>query len=294
MSKTPYVFYRFLIAKTNNGKQITSKEFSDMLYDNTGIEVAYRKSNPTPADYDTSWIETENFKLPDSGRDFFTCQIARHLTERKSKQYNKQSDSLYYTHIPTDEYSSCKAIFIPSIGIAAFSDQSGGDSLSAQSGASRFAAIIKKLTTYHCTISLAATTFDLEIALSNWKLENFSFTARPFNPSIRKPGDLLHDLLQGDNAQIVGHAKPNKEGPLTPSENGIIQEITGLARYGYAEYGATGQTPSGLTARIAKSKPSSDGVPQPLQIKIYVPSGQSDAEHWNHVAKAITETYAAK
>lgn len=290
MDFIPYVFYRYRVFDIRNDKTLTPIQFWDLLCENTNIEVPYRKSDPSEADKDTSWVEPDNDTLIYNGRkkNIYTCQIAKHITFRRAKQYDKNSDKIYFEEKPTDEYATSRAVFVPSIGIVGFSDKSGDGNINAQSAASRFAAIVRFLHHTGCEISLASTSTDLENALKNWELSDFSFTARPFNPTVRTPGDKLHPLLHNDNARIVGHARPNKKDALVVSNDGFINEVAGLARRGYAEYGATGKTPSGYIAKIAKSK-NPEKVDR--QIKIYIPFEGSLKNHIVGVAKTALETY---
>ena len=290
MDLIPYIFYRYRVFNIKNDRTLTPIQFWKLLCDNTNIEVAYRKSEPSEADKDTSWVEPDEDSLVYENEEklVFTCQIARHITSRRTKQYDKDNDKIFFVDRPTDEYATSRAVFVPSIGIVGFSDKSGDGNINAQSAASRFASIIRSLKHMECAIAVAASATDLENALRNWELSIFSFTARPFNPTVRTPGDKLHSLLHNDNAKIVGNAKPNKESALVVSEDGFINEVAGLARKGYAEYGATGKTPSGYVAKIAKSK-NPDKYDR--QIKIYIPFGGSLSSHIIGVAKTALETY---
>lgn len=290
MDFIPYVFYRYRVFDIRDDRTLTPKQFWTLLCKNTNIEVAYRKSDPSESDKDTSWVEPDENTLSHNGgkNKIFTCQIARHITSRRAKQYDKGNDKIFFEERSTDEYATSRAVFVPSVGIVGFSDKSGDGNINAQSAASRFATIARTLHYTGCEISLAATSTDLENALKNWELSDFSFTARPFNPTVRTPGDKLHPLLHNDNAKIVGHARPNKKTALVVSDDGFINEVAGLARRGYAEYGATGKTPSGYIAKIAKSK-----NPEKIerQIKIYIPFEGSLNNHILGVAKTALETY---
>lgn len=291
MQTIPYTFYRYSITNKHSKKVISPIILWNLLCENTGKEVPYRKKDPRPIDFDTSWVEPDEFSLElDSSYSIYTCQIARHLTTRKAKQYDKQNDRLFHTRVSTSEYATSRAIFIPQIAIVAFADQTGEGAINASSASSRFATIVRYDKKYDCDIELAATTSDLESALRNWSLTDFSFTARPFNPTIRTPGDKLHPLLKEDNAKIVGHARPNKNSALTVSEDGFISEITGLAQHGYAEYGASGKTPSGFLARIAKVTQRHHADTE-RQIKIFIPIETNLEAHILNVARTAIETY---
>lgn len=291
MSAVPYLFYRYSLVRGT--KALTATDLWNILCDNTNIEVAYRKRYPADKDKDTSWIMPEEYELIFNGDAYtiISCFIARHIMLRSCNGYDKENDTIFKKEESTDEYAVCRTIFIPRIGIVAFADLSGEAYIGANSAVSRFDTIIRKITDVDCSLQLASTYADIKDALKKWTLTDFSYTARPFNPSIKKPGDLLHPLLAADNAAISGSARPNKEGALLVSDTGFINEVTGMAEHGYAEYGAKGTTPSGFIAKVIKPKKGKGNIPE-AKIKIYIPDEGGEKTHVLNVAKTALETYS--
>jgi hypothetical protein len=285
---TPYSFYRYSIFRRD--VLLTFSQQWDLLVDNLGREIAYRKSNPGELDKDTCIITPDKTTIAMNeandkvGVLFFS--IAKHIDTRMANMYNRESDSLSRETVPTDEYVVGNLVMIPSVGLVAASDGNSPEDLNAASSVGRFAAIIRSVADHKIEIASATTFSYLRTALKSWKLDEFSFTARPFNPSVRTPGDKLHHLLVDDNAKVSGKAKPNKGEHLRFSDEGWMSEVTGLADRGYGEYGAVGTTADGYHARIIKTAPDSK---KPPIIKVYIPPKTSKEEHVQAVAITLLE-----
>ncbi|MEW6215955.1 MAG: hypothetical protein AB1478_12260, partial [Nitrospirota bacterium] len=258
--------------------------------DNLGKEIAYRKAIPSEVDKDTSIVTPDKTTIlhPKSKQSIAVlfCSIAKHIDTRSVNKYDRAVDEISREYISTDEYAIGDLILIPSAQLLAAADKSNPEDLNARSTIGRFISIVRVLTKYDIQIEPATSPGYLQSALKNWKLEEFSFTARPFNPSVRTPGDKLHPLLAGDNAKLVGKEKPNKGEHLIYSEQGLMNEVTGLADRGYGEYGAVGTTSQGYHARIEKADPTGNRQPK---IKVYIPPKSSKEEHVKAVATSLLE-----
>lgn len=288
MQNTPYNFFRYSIFEGSTF--LSASEQWDLLIDNINREVAYRKTYPTELDKDTSIIMPDRTAVSNPKNnapvDVFFFSIAKHINTRKANKYDKSSDQLSRKEVSTDEYIVGDLVMIPIASLIAASDRSEPEDLNASSSTNRFATIVRSIPNHQIVIESAASHGYLKSALANWQLEEFSFTVRPFNPSVKTPGDKMHKLLIEDNAKVFGKAKPNKGDRLKFSDDGIMSEVTGLADRGYGEYGAKGTTGSGYHARIEKSAPESR---RPPQIKVYIPMKVSKEEHAKAVAITLLE-----
>lgn len=287
MGNKPYSFYNYKIS--NNSYILSARDQWSLLNDCLGKEVPYRKSTDSRAFYDTSIITPGRTSITTqkyNTLDVLFFSIARHIDTRKANKYDKINDKLAYTDVPTDEYIVGDIILLPHVHLLAASDRTTQEYLNASSTTRRFVSIVKFLKKYDIKILPASSKNYIKTALATWKINEFSFTARPFNPSVRTPGDRLHELLVQDNAKVVGKAKPNKGEQLIVSDEGWINEVTGLADRGYGEYGAVGTTEKGYFARIEKSAPESSKLPK---IKVYIPEALSQEKHVQTVAETLLE-----
>lgn len=270
MFGTPYVFYRYKIVEDD--VLLTTADQWELLTENVGRMVAYRRSNPTPRDMDTYLIMPDHYSVvhPKSREEltihFFN--VAKHITSRKTHKYEQDKNDLVKIEVSADEDIFGSVVTIPRLGLLAASDRTGNDYLNAKSTVARFATIIRSIPSIAMQFELASSLEDLGTAVKNWSLDEFSFTAKPYNPTVRVPGDKMHELLEPDNAKVIGRAKANKGEKLVYSDEGLINEITGLAERGYAEYGAKGKTAQGYFAMIEKANPYKNKAPK---IRVFVP-----------------------
>ena len=291
MENTPYCFYKYDMYE-NEASLGVSQQW-DLLINNIGREVAYRKADPSDFDKDTSIITPDHTQVKTnySNVPFFHVlyfSIAKHITTRQANVYDKKQDLLKKEEFSTDEYVIGSIYMVPAVGLLAVADRSTQENLNATTTASRFATIVKSIPNHTINITPASSYDFLQSALSSWDLEEFTYSACPFNPSVSTPGDKIHSLIDQDNARIIGKAKPNKGKHLNYSDDGWIKEVTGLAEKGYGEYGATGTTQQGYHARIQKSDPKAS---KPPKIKVYIPPKQTSEEHAKAVAMTLLEIY---
>ncbi|MBG0777100.1 MAG: hypothetical protein H0S85_11800 [Desulfovibrionaceae bacterium] len=290
MNNTPYIFYSYSLSCVD--VLLTTSEQWDLLLDNLGREIAYRKTSPTEQDRDTCIITPDKTTILNDSNgevvDVLYFSIAKHIDSRKAIKYDKSADILSRESVAADEYLVGNIVMIPLLGLLAASDRSSQEDMNAKSSTNRFRAIVREIPLHSISIESAASYEYLREALKNWQLDEFSFTVRPFNPSVKTPGDKLHSLLSPDNAKVMGKEKPNKGDHLTFSEEGLMNEVTGLADRGYGEYGTVGTTVDGYHARIEKTAPESR---KPPRIKVFVPPMSSKEAHVQAVAKTLLEIY---
>jgi hypothetical protein len=202
--------------------------------------------------------------------------------------------------VATDEIRHTKFIALPLLSVLAV-DASGGDrALGASSAVGRFSAIVETLIDdASVEVNFAGTPEDARKALESWKLDEFSFTVRPFNPTPRKLGEKMHELLLSDRVgtlQAVARPMPGED--MRDSHEGLISEATGLSDAGYGQYGARGTTPDGLQAKLTKPKFTLDKEKNKIAqshnrtLKVYIPKGDSPDAEESAIVKALVDLYA--
>ncbi len=129
-------------------------------------------------------------------------------------------------------------------------------------------------------------------------MDRFTFTARPFNPTVRKPGDVLHDLLAADHAGLINAViTPDPSHQMRDSKEGIIAEATDLSDANYGQIGATGTTPGGLKASLSKPKFDLDKTKNAKHqaenraLKVYIEGKAGDDDEEAGVVNALLELH---
>lgn len=295
---TPYLFCRYLITENETG--ITSDDEWRMLEEVRGRPIAYRVREPNESDMDT-FLMRPRAKIVSSYK-VHTWEIAQDVKFRERMRYDRRTDEVAEEMVETDEIRMTKFIAIPRLGVFAVEDALSERSLGAKSAVARFRSILEQLIDdVDVTVNFAGTPQDAQRALDTWKLEQFSFTVRPFNPTVRKLGEKIHELMTSDHVGMLrAVATPIDGEDMRDSHEGIISEAKGLTEAGYGQYGAIGTTPDGLRASLSKPTFSMDknknikAQAQARTLKVYIPKGDSAEEDEHGIVKALLDLYGDK
>lgn len=269
----------------------------DLLNEVLGRPIAYRVSQPTPDDYNTYIMKPRSKAL--FGYSIHTWEVAQDIKFRERSRYDRTNDDVREEIVPTDEIRHTKFVAVPLLGVVAVDDSLSDRTLGARSAVGRFRSILEShRDNIDVTVSFAGTPQDAQRALQTWSLDQFSFTVRPFNPTPRKPGDVMDELMKSDGVGILrAIAKPDGEEDMRDSHSGLIAEARGLSDAGYGQYGATGTTPGGLRASISKPKFSIDKrknletAAQNRTLKVYIERCDTTDEEESAVVKALIDLY---
>ncbi len=293
----PYCFYRYILRE--NEKPLPFAEQLEILQELEGLEIAYRKANPSELDKDTSIANLGHFVETFQNREervihFF---IAKRITERKvykREEVGGRKIIREAVRSAEDECAVCQVVALPSRGLMALEDRSGESHLPARSGINRLSAIIRQIRDLRLDFEDFSKIEDLRRYIRSFDVHTVSFKARYANPSIDAPGDELHEWLLTNNAYIVGNAKAfqDEEGRkiIRNPDEGFIGEILGLAQRGYAEIGIDGTTSQGYRIKTEKKPRGEDQRYYP--VRIYVPYNSIDEtweDHLRNVAKVLIE-----
>jgi hypothetical protein len=291
---TPYLFCKYEISIADD--PLSSREQEKLFAQIKGRPIAHRVRDPSPDDATTFLMKPRLKKV--GTVDVLTWSVADQIGYRELTRYDKTKDDEFSALEETDEIRRTKFIAVPSLGALAVEDRISERTLGARSAVSRFIALCAKLAKADARVVYAGTSQDVQKALDTWDLERFTFTVRPFNPTIRKPGDKLDELLKSDHVGVMqGVAFPSGEASMKDSHEGLIAETKGLTDHGYGQIGATGTTPEGFRAALSKPKFDMDKVKNKERqaanrtLKVYIPTGDSISEEEACVVKALIEMY---
>jgi hypothetical protein len=291
----PYLFCRYVILDDED--PITPEEEWSMLNEIKGQPIAYRVSDPKPDDFDTFLMRPR--RKQHAGNTVHTWVVARDIRERERSRHDKRADDVIDDLVSTEEIKHTKFIAIPRLGVFAVDDSISDRTLGAKSAVSRFVAIIEQnVADSEVRVNFAGTPGDAQKALETWTLDQFSFTVRPFNPTPRKLGEQIHELMIADHVgKLTAIATPLEGKDMKDSHEGLIAEAKGLTEAGYGQYGATGTTPDGLRASISKPKFTMDkeknkqAQAQNRTLKVYIPKGNNVEEDEAALIKALLDLY---
>ena len=176
-----------------------------------------------------------------------TWELAKDLTYRERTRYKGDVDDTYDEIVATEEIRRARFVALPTRNILAIQDRSSDRQFGAYAALARFEKIIEELTDYEFWYEFAGSPQDVNRALETWTLDRFNFTVRPFNPTPKKPGDVLHAMMVADHAgRMRAVVSADYSHEMRDSHGGIIAEVKGLSDKGFGQYGASGRTPNGL------------------------------------------------
>jgi hypothetical protein len=292
---TAYLFCRYLISDDED--PITPDEEWKLLQEIKGQVIAYRVREPNPDDFDTYLMKPRRKQI--AGNTVHTWAVAQDIKYRERSRYDRKTDEVTDDQVETEEIRHTKFIAIPRLQVFAVDDSFSERTLGAKSAVSRFAAIVEQLVPESdVRVNFAGTSADAQRALETWKLDQFSFTVRPFNPTPRKLGEQIHELMIKDHVGTLrAVATPIEGEDMKDSHQGLISEAKGLTEAGYGQYGASGTTPDGLKASLSKPKFTMDkeknkqAQAQNRTLKVYILKGHSNEEDEAAIVKALLDLY---
>jgi hypothetical protein len=292
---TAYLFCRYTVL--DDGDPIAPDEEWEILQEIRAQPIAYRVRQPQPNDFDTFLMKPRRKSI--RGYTVHTWEIAQDVRIRTRTRYHREDDEVSDDQVATDEIKHTKFVSLPLLGVLAVDDSVGDRTVGARSAVGRFAAVVETLVEdTEVIVNLAGTPDDARRALETWTLDEFTFTVRPFNPTPRKLGEKIHELLMKDHVgrlQAVARAAPGKD--MRDSHQGLISEATGLSDEGYGQYGARGTTPDGYRAKINKPKFTMDkeknkiAQAQNRTLKVYIPRGDNPEAEEGAIVKALIDLY---
>lgn len=171
--------------------------------------------------------------------------VGRRVGTRVTVQPDADGSTLELREVPDQGVHYSDFAAIPRLGVMAVDDRSGDPHLGGKPAIIRFQAIFEHLEGGSATIHLTTTNADVQRALGQWQLTEFSFVVRPANP--HPPGDLSRALSEEYQKDGIGRERgtfrPLAGERMRPSEDGPIAAVKELAEDGYGQYSFKGVTP---------------------------------------------------
>jgi len=293
MSDLNFLFFRYDL--TADDIALSGTDQYQLLKENEGREFAYRKpESPSNRDSRVLVVNQTSVALAEGEKEYQVIYFRadRHVTERSFERFDKVAQQYQLNTEETDEDHWGRAVMIPELKIICASDQTKEGRLKASGIIGRLQSLVRLIPGHKLVCNPAVDRAALEKAMRTWKIEKFSFDARPFNPHPSRPGDLMSALLKSNNGQLSGSVTPWKGDTLDipEKEDNFVREIEGLAHKGYGHYGATGRTEEGYEAKIKKPSPSKEKS-EPESLSILFSAMDSEEQLAKAVARSALRIY---
>ena len=293
----PFLFCRYTISR--NDRPLGASEQLTLLNSIRGRVVAYRKVDPSEGDRNTFAMKPSTFNI--GHRRSLVWYVGYYVGIRSEASYNQADDDIIERLVETNGIKFTKFIAVPSLGAVAVQDQTGDIHLSGASGISRFKAIARDVQGISAEIELAASNQDVMNALNVWSIEQFTFNLRPFNPTARRMGRLLHELfVANDIGKMRGVAQPSHGHYIQNPSEGFVGEAVGLVSAGYGQMSLKGRTAGGQEASFGKpvfsdsQDENAKRQERPRSLRVYFEPAESDESLNMEVAQTLVDFYAPK
>jgi hypothetical protein len=223
--------------------------------------------------------------------------VGYRVTRRVENRWNEGTDD--YDLVPTeaDDTVFTRFVALPRLGVVAVKDGTG-DRLSAISGMGRLKSIISAHSPIMLHYEKTAQAADIDRAMQFFRLTEFSFDVRPFNPHPSSPGERLDELMrEAGVGRFKGRAKPATTSKMKADDGGLIAEAVGLSRAGYGQYSLKAETDSGATLSYGRPQFNQDrdrnaaAADRPRVLRVAVPQDDPDMTPEEHVVSVMLELF---
>lgn len=221
------------------------------------------------------------------------------VSVRQVNDYDAETDDIKPRFEESRDVKWERFVAVPDLGALAVSDQSGENHIGARQAITRFQTVFENTVPGgEADIRLSASREDVDAAISAWRLEEFSFTVRPFNPSVRRQGRKLHEALEREKiASLRAVARARAGEALVVEEGDLLSDAVGLARAGYGQIGFKGKTATGQDAQFKKPtfspnrQENEDAQDTEQALRVLIEPQLSDMELFQEVTRALIEFY---
>lgn len=295
MRAVNYVLYRYEVTDEDDNV-VGGRAHHAMLEDSRGKPTSYRAE-----DTSTTRKNTLMRLRPEHIHEEFvlTFDVGYSITERLERRWDTEADEYNRVSVSADDLIFTSFVLIPRLSVVAVRD-GHTDQLSASAGMGRLRSIIENHSDYWFRYSKSANPDDVDHAMRTFRLTEFSFDVRPFNPHPAAPGERLHELMiEAGVGRFRGKAEPSSTKPMSAEEEGLVAEAVGLSRKGYGQFSLKAETESG--AKLTFGKPpfqqdrerSAAAAERPRMLKVAVPYDDPDMTEQEHVVSVMLELFGA-
>ncbi len=295
----PYVFCTYSVDR--NGDGLSAREQLQLLEAIRGRPIVYRKSDADAADADTLAMRPKKFTT--YGHEIISWAVGYYVKQRTEATYDSSVDEIATRHFRANGIRYTNFVAIPALHRVAVCDRSSDTFLPAKAGIARLKAILRHAARdYSLDIVMSASPQDVTRALKQWRLKEFSYTVRPFNPHPRDPGRELSEMFKRDGiGRLSGKAIPSAGKVMSMNSGGYIEQTVGLAESGYGQIGFSGTTKDGLNASVKKPKFTLDRdqnektQTEPRMLRVMIEPSSDDVEKESRdVARAMLDFYGER
>lgn len=287
MNATPYVFHSYSILKEMSDDEVPTKQHLSIFKSVHKAPIAYRKLDPSEGDKDTMLVVLKSRQIKNN--QVISFFISKRIAERKINIYHRIKDEFEEGLEGTSDSARAFIVVVPYLKKMAIQDKTGEHNINESSAISRLKKIIDEIAKHRMISEYAASAEQVRQAFTVWKIDEVTYSARPFNPHASTPGDILSAQMANNNSTISGRVKARK-GILQDLKNGFIGELLGLSEKGYAEVGAKGKTDAGFIAQIGKSNLKED-VNEPMKIRVMMPERAEIEDHVSDIVDVMEQIY---
>ena len=270
----PYLFCRYMLEigdeSLNEDAQFVS------LSELQGQYFAHGPTAQRERRFDSVVMRPRRFEV--DGDIILSWSIGQKINQRVAAEYDEEQDQLYLIGQDDSSLRYADFVAVPRLGVLAVDDRSGDYRLGGKSAIRRFQSVYRNLEDGRADIELNTLKEDVDRALENWELTEFTFVARPYNP--HPPGDLSEALSEQFKADGIGlyraSAKPAEGRRMQPKDDGHIAAARELADAGYGQYSVAGYTGDGHRAKIKQPRFEEEvqknmkRQEEPRELRVYI------------------------
>ncbi|HBC14316.1 MAG: hypothetical protein CMH88_15615 [Oceanibulbus sp.] len=294
MRYASYVLYRYAIFDGADDL-VEHERHRKIVRSARGEGAPYRSRDPGAGDLNNYIMRYKSKTI--EGEKASVFDVGYKIASRVENRWDETTDEFDLVKTTANDVVFTRVILIPKLGLAAVKDGSG-DRLPARSGIGRTRSIIEFVTDYTFDYAKTAEFDDVERAMKLYRVVEFDFKVRPFNPHPKNPGDRLHELMQiAKVGSLRGHAEPSAAGGMKKEEEGLLDEVVGLSKSGYGRFNLKAETNTGAKIAFGQTRFTGDrekdeaASQRPRELKVSVPRDDVESREEAQVVKVIKELF---
>ena len=277
IKRLPFLFCRYDFSIEQEILDATSQFNS--LSELQGTYYAHGPKAEREGIFDSAVMRPRKFEI--NGHTIISWSIGQRINVRISVEYDEIGDQLNLTHEPDSGVRYTDFVAVPGLRDVAVDDRVSDIHFGGRAAMRRFQSVYRQSNdAAEAYFEQKTSKQDVNRALDDWELTEFSFVIRPYNP--HPVGDLskkLSEQLAKDGiGRYTAKAKPAGGREMKPSQEGHLAAAREMADAGYGQFSVSGVTDDGHEAMIKKPR-FHDEVRQnqkrqtePRELRVYIRS----------------------